>query len=89
MATFLGILLALAWPVGIAVCATWAAAAAIFRISSLAALVSAALAGVWAAFLGYGAMVALIVIMATLVYYRHLPNIERIRAGTEPKIGRK
>ena len=50
---------------------------------------SAALAGVWAAFLGYGAMVALIVIMATLVYYRHLPNIERIRAGTEPKIGRK
>ncbi|MCB2094359.1 MAG: glycerol-3-phosphate 1-O-acyltransferase PlsY [Rhodobacteraceae bacterium] len=89
VATFLGILLALAWPVGIAVCATWAAAAAIFRISSLAALVSAALAGVWAAFLGYGAMVALIVIMATLVYYRHLPNIERIRAGTEPKIGRK
>ena len=89
VATFLGILLALAWPVGVAACATWAATAAIFRISSLAALVSAGLAAVWAGFLGYGGLVALIVVLATLVYYKHLPNIDRIRAGTEPKIGRK
>ena len=89
MATFLGIVLALGWPVGIAACATWAATAAIFRISSLAALVSSGLAAVWAGFLGYGGLVALIVILATLVYYKHLPNIDRIRAGTEPKIGKK
>jgi glycerol-3-phosphate acyltransferase PlsY len=89
VATFLGILLALGWPVGVAACATWAATAAIFRISSLAALVSSGLAAVWAGFLGYGSLVALIVILATLVYYKHLPNIERIRAGTEPKIGGK
>ena len=54
-----------------------------------AALVSAGLAAVWAGFLGYGGLVALIVVLATLVYYKHLPNIDRIRAGTEPKIGRK
>ncbi|MGC1429905.1 MAG: glycerol-3-phosphate 1-O-acyltransferase PlsY [Albidovulum sp.] len=89
VATFLGTLLALAFPVGLAACATWALTALIFRISSLAALVTAALAAIWASFLGHGDMGFLIVILATLVYYRHLPNIERLKAGTEPRIGKK
>lgn len=88
VATFLGTLLALAWPVGIAACATWAVTAAISRISSLSALVAAALAAIWAALLGHGDLTALIVILATLVFARHLPNIARLRAGTEPRIGR-
>ena len=89
VATFLGTLLALAWPVGLAACATWAATAAISRISSLSALVAAGLAAIWAALLGHGEMTALIVILATLVFARHLPNIARLRAGTEPRIGKR
>ncbi|MCB2130390.1 MAG: glycerol-3-phosphate 1-O-acyltransferase PlsY [Rhodobacteraceae bacterium] len=89
VATFLGTLLALAFPVGLAACATWLATALISRISSLSALVAAALAAVWAGVLGHGDMVYLIVILATFVFIRHLPNIERLRAGTEPKIGGK
>ncbi len=89
VATFLGTLLALAWPVGLATCLTWLATALITRISSLSALVAAALAAIWALFLGHAEMAALAVVLATLVYWKHLPNIERLRAGTEPRIGRK
>ena len=89
VATFLGILLALSFPVGLAACATWAAAALVTRISSLSALVSAATAFLWAALLGHGEMVILIVLLATFVFWRHLPNIERLKAGTEPRIGAK
>ena len=74
---------------GLAACATWLVTAIISRISSLSALVSAALAAIWAGFLGHGEMTILIVLLATLVYWRHLPNIARIRAGTEPRIGAK
>ena len=89
VATFLGILLALAFTVGLAACATWLITAVVSRISSLSALVSSALSAIWATFLGHGDMALLIVLLATLVFYRHLPNIERIRAGTEPRIGKK
>ena len=89
VATFLGILLALAWPVGVAACLTWAVTAVISRISSLSALVAAALAAVWAALLGHGSIVWLTVVLATLVFWRHRANIERLKAGTEPKIGTK
>ena len=89
VATFLGILLALAWPVGAAACLTWFATAVISRISSLSALVAAALAAVWAALLGHGGIVWLTVVLATLVFWRHRANIERLKAGTEPKIGTK
>ncbi|MGB5870287.1 MAG: glycerol-3-phosphate 1-O-acyltransferase PlsY [Albidovulum sp.] len=89
VATFLGILLALAWPVGIAACLTWLATALVSRISSLSALVAAGLAAVWAGLLGHSSMMWLATLLATLVFYKHLPNIERIKAGTEPKIGQK
>ena len=89
VATFLGTLLALAWPVGLAACLTWLATAVVSRISSLSALVAAALAAVWAGLLGYPQVIWLTVLLATLVFWKHLPNIERLRAGTEPKIGRK
>lgn len=87
VATFLGTLLALAWPVGIAACLTWLATAVVSRISSLSALVAATLAVAWAALLGQGHMIYLIVILATLVFWKHLPNIERLKAGSEPRIG--
>lgn len=89
VATFLGTLLALAWPVGLAACATWAVTAAISRISSLSALVAAGLAPVWLLLFGRGQMLALVVILAALVILRHGANIARLRAGTEPRIGAK
>jgi glycerol-3-phosphate acyltransferase PlsY len=89
VATFLGTLLALAWPVGLAACATWAVVAGITRISSLSALVAAALSPVWAVALGRPETVVLLGLLAVLIFYRHGANIRRLIAGTEPRIGAK
>ncbi|MEX0281086.1 MAG: glycerol-3-phosphate 1-O-acyltransferase PlsY [Arenibacterium sp.] len=89
VATFLGIWLALAWPVGIACCLTWLATAVIARISSLSALISAASAPIWALLLGVPQAVVIGALLAALIFWRHRANIERLRAGTEPKIGQK
>ena len=89
VATFLGILLALAWPVGLAACATWVAAAAITRISSAAALCAAGLSPIWLFVFDHGRMLVLVFILTVLVYIRHAANIARIKAGTEPRIGAK
>jgi len=89
VATFLGILLALAWPVGLACCATWLVAAAISRTSSLAALVAAGTSTGWMLILNHGTAFFLGVILTCLIYWRHRSNISRLRAGTEPKIGQK
>ncbi|MEM0948767.1 MAG: glycerol-3-phosphate 1-O-acyltransferase PlsY [Pseudomonadota bacterium] len=87
VATFLGTLLALAWPVGLLTCATWAVTAGLFRISSLSALVCAAAAPVWALVAGYADGVVLILGLTALVFIRHSDNIGRLLAGTEPRIG--
>ncbi|KAF0175302.1 MAG: hypothetical protein FD162_605 [Rhodobacteraceae bacterium] len=89
VATFLGILLALAWQVGLAACTTWAVAAVIWRISSLAALMAAAFSGLWLFVFDQGRMLALVFVLTVLVYIRHWANIQRLKAGTEPKIGAK
>jgi len=89
VATFLGTLLVLDWRVGLAACATWAVTAAITRISSLSALVAAALATVWILVFHQGQMLFLIMLLTILIYLKHWANLERIKAGTEPKIGQK
>ena len=89
VATFLGTLLALAWPVGLASCATWAVAALLTRISSLAALTAAALSSLWLVVFRDGQMMVLVILLTLLVYLRHWANLERIKKGTEPKIGAK
>ena len=89
VATFLGTLLALAWPVGVACCATWLVVAVLSRISSLSALVAAGSSTFWMLGLGHGRLMILGVILTLLVYWRHAANIARLKAGTEPKIGKK
>ncbi|MGB2200142.1 MAG: glycerol-3-phosphate 1-O-acyltransferase PlsY [Pseudooceanicola atlanticus] len=89
VATFLGLLLAYAWPVGLAACATWLVTALVMRISSLSALVAATLVPVWASILGYPESVLMTLALATLILIRHRANIERLVAGEEPRIGRK
>ena len=89
VATFLGIWLALAWPVGLACCAVWLITAVISRISSLSALAAAASSTFLLVFLGYGEMLLLGIALTLLIFWRHRDNIRRIRAGTESRIGQK
>lgn len=89
VATFLGLLLALAWPVGIAACLTWLATAVVTRISSLSALVAAVAAPLWMLVLGFPGAILLAALLAGVILWRHRGNISRILNGTEPKIGKK
>lgn len=89
VATFLGLMLALAWPVGIACCLTWLVTAFVGRISSLSALVAASSSTFWILILGFGQTFLLGIAVTLLVFWRHKENIARLRAGTEPKIGAK
>ncbi len=89
VATFLGVTLALAPLAGLLCCAVWAATAATFRYSSLAALVSAATAPVWLALFGPPQSAWLGLVLAALVWVRHRANIGRLLGGAEPRIGRK
>lgn len=87
VATFLGTLVALNWPLGLIACATWAATAAISRISSLSALMAAALAPVFAWGMGRTDIAAAAAFMAILIFVRHKANIARLLDGSEPRIG--
>jgi glycerol-3-phosphate acyltransferase PlsY len=89
VATFLGLLLALNWMVGALVCLTWLVAAAVGRISSVAALIAAASSGLWILFFSDGSLLLLSFVLTVLIYVRHIENLKRIKAGTEPRIGRK
>jgi glycerol-3-phosphate acyltransferase PlsY len=96
VATFFGLLLAAAWPLGLLAGATWLIAAALFRMSSLAALIASAAAPVYAILpleaLGLptsGPVLVLALVTASLIWVRHLGNIGRILKGAEPRIGAK
>lgn len=88
VATFFGTLLAAAWPVGLLAGATWLLMAAIFRMSSLAALTAALLAPLFVFLVHRPAPIAVLAaVMAILIYLRHIPNIRRLLKGEEPRIG--
>ena len=87
VATGLGVLLAAAWPVGLLACATWAAVAALLRISSAAALAAFALAPAYAVLLAGRGPAVLALAIALLVFVRHHANLRRLADGTEPRIG--
>ncbi|SFD56651.1 acyl-phosphate glycerol-3-phosphate acyltransferase [Sulfitobacter brevis] len=89
VATFLGIMLALSWQVGLACCLAWAIAVAVSRTSSIGAIAAAAASTFLLILLGYGQGFVLGVVLTLLIFWRHRANISRIRAGSEPKIGQK
>ncbi len=89
VATFLGALLAAAWPVGLLTCLTWLGMALLFRISSLAALAAAAAAPVFALAFGRADVALLALFLAGLIYWLHRSNIDRLFRGEEPRIGAK
>ena len=89
VATFLGTLILLAWPVGLASCATWLVTFALTRISSLSALIAALSVVFWLGISGYSDMIALGASLAALILWRHEANIKRLLAGIEPRFTKK
>jgi len=87
VATTLGTILALNWLAGALACAIWLAVAAAFRFSSLAALVSVAVAPAFTAWLAGTPETVAATCLAVLVWLRHHENIRRLLAGQEPRIG--
>jgi glycerol-3-phosphate acyltransferase PlsY len=89
MATFLGVVWGLSWPVGAIGCAAWLVVAGLFRFSSLATLLSAVVAAIAAWFLTDHHAAILLTLLVPLVWLRHHENIGRLLAGTESKIGQR
>ncbi len=89
VATGFGAMLALSPLVGAIVIVVWGATAAIFRYSSLAALVAYLVAPFLMLFLSSPAYFIGFAVIAVLVFWRHQGNIQRLRARTETKFGRE
>lgn len=89
VATYLGILAALNLPVALITAATWITTALVARISSLSALVAAALSPLYMLLIGPTAYAIGAAILAALIFVTHRENIARLMAGSEPRIGQK
>jgi glycerol-3-phosphate acyltransferase PlsY len=90
VATALGVLLALNIWLGLAALATWLVIALVFRLSSLAALMAAVGAPIYAMVLGLpGLWVLSSAIMSMLLIWRHKSNIQNLMTGKESRIGKK
>jgi len=88
VATALGVLLAIAWPVGLLVLITWLLVALISKISSLAALVATAISPLYMMYLAdQRVFVVMNVFISLLLFYRHRSNIKNLMAGTEGHFG--
>ena len=89
VAVSLGILLALYWPAALLAFGTWLVMVALFRISSLSALVAAVMTPVYMYALHHEREAVLAIILALLVFVVHTDNIRRLLRGEEPRIGAK
>jgi glycerol-3-phosphate acyltransferase PlsY len=87
VATYIGILLALAWPAAIAFCLIWLAIALLTRYSSLSALGASAATPFLLSMLGKPPAAKLVALLTVLLWVMHRDNIARLLRGTEGKIG--
>ena len=87
VATYIGVLLGLAWPIALSFCLIWLAAAALTRYSSLAALVASAATPVLLWIIGAPAQALLFASLSVLLWIMHRGNIVRLWQGTESRIG--
>ncbi len=88
VATFLGCLIAVAWPAGLGFIAVWLGVAFVTRFSSIAALLASALTPVFLYLLDQLNSAVVFALMAALLWAKHRENIARLKAGTETRIGR-
>ena len=89
VATYLGVLIGLAWQAAVVFAIVWLAVAFLFRYSSLAALTAAVIIPIALYFLSTPAAALLFVVLSILIFFKHRANISRLLAGTETKIGAK
>ena len=89
VATYIGVLAGLAWPVALVFAAVFLAVAVVSRYASLASLVAAVAAPIAAFALGSHLFAGFFLVMSALVFYKHRANISRLAAGTEARIGAK
>jgi glycerol-3-phosphate acyltransferase PlsY len=87
VATYIGLLIGLAWPGAIVFGAVWLAIAALTRYSSLAALVASAATPAFLWWHGGAREAAVFLLLSVLLWIMHRANIERLVRGTEGKIG--
>ena len=88
VATLMGIVLALYWPIALVYAAVWLGLLAGLRISSVAGMAAAVSAPVAAAVLERFDLVPLLIALALIVVWKHRANLERLLDGTEPRVGR-
>jgi glycerol-3-phosphate acyltransferase PlsY len=89
VATFLGVMIALDWRVGLLASAAWLIAAGLFRISSLSALIMAAATPIFFALAREPLNAVAAALLALLIFITHRANIARLTRGEEPRIGQK
>lgn len=90
VATFFGVMFAGIWPLGVISGVTWLAVATMFRFSSLAGLCAAAIAPIAALIAGFSyPEIIFSAFLAVMIFWLHRGNIQRLLAGTEPRIGDK
>ena len=89
VATAAGVLLVLDWRIGLGTIVTWLVIAFALRYSSLAALVAALFAPLATAFLLDLKSASFVAVMSGFLVWRHKANIQRLLAGTEPRLGAK
>jgi acyl phosphate:glycerol-3-phosphate acyltransferase len=89
VATALGILLVVSWPIALIAAAVWLITVAVFRISSLGAMAATMSAPIAGIALGAFGLMPLLIALALLIVWKHRANIGRLRRGEEPKVGQK
>ena len=87
VATLMGIVVALYWPLGLVYAVVWLGLLAGLRISSVAGMAAALSAPFAAALFGRFDLVLLLLALALIVLWKHRENVDRLFAGTEPRIG--
>jgi glycerol-3-phosphate acyltransferase PlsY len=88
VATLMGIVVALHWPLGLVYAVVWLGLLAGLRISSVAGMAAALSAPFAAALFGRFDLVLLLLALALIVLWKHRENVDRLFSGTEPRIGR-
>ncbi len=89
VATYVGILLGLGWPFLLVFAISWLSLVAIFRYSSLAALVTSVIVTLYAAYTGATNLTFGLAAMTVIIFLTHRANISRLLKGQESRVGAK